>query len=418
MASEFIMQRQTRAIALLSALCLILPLSLDAFQSPAITLLVPSRKLTSPIHLHVNPSQRKCLPLAMGSLQMPHANLAVSIDQPLLPSIPRSLFMTSVLKILVSDIFKAAVAAFLVTFSVSVLARTPSFQLQATNVWNLIKGQANRIWEMIRPGREGVPMTFNEDENEGWGVCTLRSKKKFGRTSFMRYDFDLPNPDNVLALKLGQKVNFCCLDEKGGVAKGEFYAYQSGTGRNQNLGSLSILAPERTVEDTQFAIGADSAKFIQVLKYDMKIGDEVAVRPGAEMLEYQGSHLPVTVMVYIAFGVGIVPILDQLRAVLPHGSSSVKDVTVVYINDDTLDFDQTEQQLEKEYLKYSTKLSVTCAVDNLRENSLADNGSVNSAVPSFAQGTMAVLSVPKEVVRMALMYLKKRGYPEDCICVL
>ena len=195
----------------------------------------------------------------------PHANLAVSIDQPLLPSIPRSLFMTSVLKILVSDIFKAAVAAFLVTFSVSVLARTPSFQLQATNVWNLIKGQANRIWEMIRPGREGVPMTFNEDENEGWGVCTLRSKKKFGRTSFMRYDFDLPNPDNVLALKLGQKVNFCCLDEKGGVAKGEFYAYQSGTGRNQNLGSLSILAPERTVEDTQFAIGADSAKFVRRL---------------------------------------------------------------------------------------------------------------------------------------------------------
>ena len=95
MASEFIMQRQTRAIALLSALCLILPLSLDAFQSPAITLLVPSRKLTSPIHLHVNPSQRKCLPLAMGSLQMVSAVSNAHVVVLLLIDIDRSQILTT-----------------------------------------------------------------------------------------------------------------------------------------------------------------------------------------------------------------------------------------------------------------------------------------------------------------------------------
>ena len=44
-------------------------------------------------------------------------------------------------------------------------------------------------------------------------------------------------------------------------------------------------------------------------------------------------------MVYVTSGMGIVPIVHQIKAVLPTGSSSVKMVTVVWINDDSWDFD-------------------------------------------------------------------------------
>ena len=157
---------------------------------------------------------------------------------------------------------------------------------------------------------------------------------------------------------------------------------------------------------------------IRVLRDEMKVGDEVALRPGTQQLEYRGNYFPVTDMVYIAYGVGIVPILDQIRAVLPSGSSSVKMVTVVWINEQTTDFDQSQEQLEREYFKYITKLAVSCLVDNLKTNTLADNKDAVRAIPNFSAGTMAVLSGPKEVCRKAVSYLIKRGYPEDCICVL
>jgi hypothetical protein len=37
-----------------------------------------------------------------------------------------------------------------------------------------------------------------------------------------QYDFDLPEPDYVLPLDLGQQVSLCCLDNDNNVAKGDF----------------------------------------------------------------------------------------------------------------------------------------------------------------------------------------------------
>ena len=136
---------------------------------------------------------------------------------------------------------------------------------------NIVKGQVCRLWEKLRPAHEGVPMIFDPTDNDGWGVCTLRGKKKLGKTSFVQYDFDLPRSDYVLPLKLGQQVSLCCLDETGNVAKGNFYSYSSGAG-NQKFGCFSILAPEKTPEDTQFSIGSDSAHFVS-----QQIGDENCV---------------------------------------------------------------------------------------------------------------------------------------------
>jgi ferredoxin-NADP reductase len=119
------------------------------------------------------------------------------------------------------------------------------------------------------------------------------------------------------------------------------------------------------------------------MKNDLKVGYEIAVKPGDRKLEYRGAYFPVTDMVYLASGTGIVPILEQVRAVLPNGQWSVKSVTVIWMDEDATNFDVIADQLEREYHKYATKLAVACVVDNMRVNSLADNNGIVNAVPEF-----------------------------------
>lgn len=154
------------------------------------------------------------------------------------------------------------------------------------------------------------------------------------------------------------------------------------------------------------------------MKQELKVGDEVAVQPGPRKLAYRGQYLPVTEMVYFAVGVGIVPVLEQVRAVLPSGSSSVDNVSVIWVNEDTKDFDVTSEQLEKEYFKYDTKLAVSCIVEKLRTNDIETNQEITAAIPDFRPGVMVVVAGPEQVAEKARAYLIQQGYPEDCICKL
>jgi len=155
-----------------------------------------------------------------------------------------------------------------------------------------------------------------------------------------------------------------------------------------------------------------------VLKQELKVGDEVAVQPGPRKLAYRGQYLPVTEMVYVACGVGIVPVMEQVRAVLPSGSSSVENVSVIWVNEDTKDFDVTSEQLEKEYFKYSTKLAVSCIVEDLRKSNVDSSDEIVTAIPDFRPGVMAVVAGPDQATEKARAYLIQQGYPEDCICKL
>lgn len=107
----------------------------------------------------------------------------------------------------------------------------------------------------------GTPMPFDySNDNEGWGVCTLRSKRRLGRSSFVQYEFDLPEADYILPLDLGQQISVCCLDNHSNVAKGEFFCYNPDS--RSRLGTFSILAPNRTPRENEFAIGDDAANFV------------------------------------------------------------------------------------------------------------------------------------------------------------
>mmetsp|Transcript_10623 Transcript_10623/g.15659 ORF Transcript_10623/g.15659 Transcript_10623/m.15659 type:complete len:484 (+) Transcript_10623:187-1638(+) len=359
---------------------------------------------------------------------MPRANLAVSLDRPLIS--PEQYYRRpgffgmwkTFLAVVLSDVFKAAFVAFLLAFSISLFANSsnglaiPSPQKIRSGLdyyYKLLKGRATRFWNKVRPVEkiDAVPMPFHP-EDDGWGVCMLRSKEQIGRSPFVRYDFDLPRADYVLPLSLGQTITLCCLDESDNIVEGNFYTFKEDTG------TFSIVLPEKNEEETEYDIGADRAKFAHVLKGEMGIGDEIALKPGVSTLNYRGQYLPVTDIVYVASGVGIVPILDQVKAVLPSGSSSVKGVSLVWINGDGKDFDVAINELEEEYFKYNTKLAVSCIGENVRKKALEENEEIEEAVPDFNPGTMAVISGPRAFSEKAKAYLKNRGYPEDCLCVL
>mmetsp|Transcript_9650 Transcript_9650/g.13498 ORF Transcript_9650/g.13498 Transcript_9650/m.13498 type:complete len:478 (-) Transcript_9650:118-1551(-) len=368
-------------------------------------------------------------PSAAVSSSVPRANLAVSLDRPLLSpdqyyGRTGSIMWKSLLAILLSDVFKAAIVAFCLAFGVSLLASSSNqpglsdFSPQSIKAGldyylKVAKGRATRLWNKLRPAEKinAVPMPFSEDD-DGWGVCTLRRKERIGRSPFVRYDFDLPRSDYVLPLSLGQTITMCCLDDNDNISEGNFYTFKD------DPGAFSIVLPEKSEEETEFDLGVDRAKFTRVLKQEMEIGDEVAIKPGDATLNYRGQYLPVTDIVYVASGVGIVPIVDQVKAVLPSGSSSVKTVSLAWINENGKDFDIAINELEEEYFKYNTKLAVSCIGHDVHKGGMEGNDEISEAVPDFVPGTMAVVSGPGKFSGKAKAYLIDRGYPEDCICVM
>jgi ferredoxin-NADP reductase len=69
-------------------------------------------------------------------------------------------------------------------------------------------------------------------------------------------------------------------------------------------------------------------------------------------------------------------------------------------------------------MKYPGKLAVSCILEDVLTNPLEGNVEVEESVPYFNPGTMAVICGPKRFTEKARGYLMRRGYPENCICIL
>jgi hypothetical protein len=378
---------------------------------------------------------------AAGSPIPGKPHVAVALDKPLIPSDP--LFYSSrkppagrwpaawlqhLAALLSSDtIVKAAAAAIVASLVLLVVLRgsssTPgesfgdAFRRMTIYLREKVAASIESVLGASLSSPKGTPMYFDSKANEGWGVCTLVAKRRLGKTAFAQYDFDLPDPDTYIDLELGQQVSLCCLDNDNSVVKGDFFVYQPD--RRSTPGRFSILVPNPlNPDDTRLVVGSEPARFVNTLKKDMKVGDEIAVKPGARKLDYKGQFLPVTDMVYVAHGTGIVPVLEQVRTVLPSGSSTVKSVSVAWINEETKDFDVNADLLEREYYRYRKKMAVSCIVEDLAGNAMRDSVEINAAVPSFQPGTMAVVAGPEAFADKTVDYLRERGYPRDTICVL
>ncbi len=162
------------------------------------------------------------------------------------------------LTILLSDVAKTACVAFVLAFVITFLSKSSSktisklYPILASikHLFKLLQGQLTKMTDgmLKRNDKEGVPLKFEKDDdgNIGWGVCTLSSKKKLGRSKFMEYEFKLPKVDNILNLALGQKITLCCLDNEDRVAKKDYYLYSP----KNKKGRFSIIADvDGTSED-------------------------------------------------------------------------------------------------------------------------------------------------------------------------
>mmetsp|Transcript_11491 Transcript_11491/g.21490 ORF Transcript_11491/g.21490 Transcript_11491/m.21490 type:complete len:461 (-) Transcript_11491:1778-3160(-) len=361
---------------------------------------------------------------------MPHADLAVRLDQPLLsPTQYQSAsnyMIRSALAILVSDVFKTACVAFLIAFLITFASKSTrrikksvqGVSSALNHVSRLAKGKFMRFTERFQRETKGIPMVFEGTGEEGWGVCTLSKVQPLARSQFTEYEFKLPNEEYFLQYALGQQVTLCCLDSADNVAKKNYFVYNPG--KKKQKGHFSVIAkqyiPENSVEMKKRRARGEG-DFEQVLATELDIGDEIAIQLGPRTLEYKGEYLPVTDMVYFVAADGIVPVMDQVKSVLPSGSSSVKGVSVIWTNKDEKDFDVALSTLEDEYFKYSTKLAVSCVLED-HYASLSQNEEIDEAVPNFNPGTMAVVSGPKSFSAEAVAVLMKKGFPENCICVL
>eukprot|EP00579_Thalassiosira_antarctica_P025293 CAMPEP_0202021028 /NCGR_PEP_ID=MMETSP0905-20130828/45913_1 /ASSEMBLY_ACC=CAM_ASM_000554 /TAXON_ID=420261 /ORGANISM="Thalassiosira antarctica, Strain CCMP982" /LENGTH=480 /DNA_ID=CAMNT_0048582783 /DNA_START=286 /DNA_END=1731 /DNA_ORIENTATION=- len=387
------------------------------------------------------------------------SNLAVSLDRPLLSPVEfahRAAPSTkgvwsSFLAVLLSDVCKTALVAFLLAAGITLLPKImsrycdsksggdstttseekPSFlSALTTHILTPIQTIFSPSKSKPKQKREtySTPMPFEGDG--GWGKCTLRSKNPIpGSTSganpsFTVYEFALPESYYTMPLALGQQLEFCCLSSSDDICTGSFYPYnKSGEGEEKDgkgaqAGVVRVVLPNDREGDE------GSSKFMEVLRDELSPGDEIAIKPGKSHLTYHGKHVPVTDMVYLASGLGIVPILDQIKAITPKGSSSVRTSSVVWLNSKRGDFDLAMDELEGEYMKYPTKLAVSCIMlekddkDNDAPIVLEGNKEMEEAVPYFNAGTMAVVCGPKRFAEKARGYLMRKGYPENCICVL
>jgi hypothetical protein len=193
------------------------------------------------------------------------------------------------LSLLMSDTAKAAVIAFAIAAALTVIARSGIVVGGVGSIMSFFKGAMLRIVDQVKPKKEGVPMTFSDAENDGWGVCTLRSKRKLGKTSFVQYDFDLPKSNLVLPLKLGQQCELCCLDNNGNVAKGDFYVYHSTV--NPTLGRFSIVAPNKSAMENEYEVGADASNFVSYLHPVMRLTYSLSLSSFV-ILERRYHHSP------------------------------------------------------------------------------------------------------------------------------
>ena len=123
--------------------------------------------------------------------------------------------------------------------------------------------------------------------------------------------------------------------------------------------------------------------------------------------------------VLVCSGLGVVPMINQVKEVLRSRKSTVKTVSVVWINEKAEEFTVAYDELEREFYKYNKKLEVSCCLEeDLYSGVLGDNEEFSSSLPNFTDGTMAVVAGPDYFIKKATQYLVQRGYKSDCVCAL
>jgi len=224
------------------------------------------------------------LALSAAPTAISPSNLAVSLDRPLLSPVeytyraPASKSVwSSFLTVLLSDVFKTALVAFLLAVGVSLV---PKFLGGSTvsvgsgtaggssssgevsgggSVKNWLSTLTNRISTSIQSilptksttkTKEAYTESMPFTGDGGWGKATLLSKKHIGN-SYTIYEFALPKSYYKVPLALGQTLEFCCLSSNDDICTGSFYLYDGDTygGKGGSVGVVRVVLPNDKVAD-------------------------------------------------------------------------------------------------------------------------------------------------------------------------
>eukprot|EP00752_Nemacystus_decipiens_P008527 g7616.t1 len=222
------------------------------------------------------------------------------------------------------------------------------------------------------------------------------------------------SPNAVLPLELGQELTLCGLDSNNQVVHGN---YMPLTPRKQRGYFDIVMKRDKGEIDDGLKSTRSAREFSHFLDH-LPLGDEIAVKPGREGLVYGGPDQPITDLVLIATGVGVVPMIQMVNELLPSSSSSVASASVIWLNEKTEDF-ALYGELEKAFFLNHRKLDVSCIVErDLFGNHLEANPNVCEATPGFKVGTLAAVAGPEFFTRKVTDYLMRRGYPEESIIKL
>ena len=94
-----------------------------------------------------------------------------------------------------NNVVRVAAIALMVAFAATMMVRVSGGLAQGlSKFFKTLNGRMERVMERVSPAEEGIPMPF-EEASEGWGVSTERAKKRLGKTNFIQYEFELPEPD-------------------------------------------------------------------------------------------------------------------------------------------------------------------------------------------------------------------------------
>lgn len=243
------------------------------------------------------------------------SNLAVALDRPLLSPIEFSHSLparrgvwSSLLAVLLSDVCKTALAAFVLaagtalawTLLSQLLARKRSQDRATPAGGERTAPAAGRALEGVRvaaarvlgPARRALagakaerrprstaathPVAMPFEGDGGWGKCAFRALTPAPGGDFVVAEFTLPNRHHVVSLALGQKLEFCCLGTDDTVVSESFYPYgDSGEGET---GVVRVVLPTAVEGDE-----GGGSKFVSPIFVPMiKVEPCLALRRGAE----------------------------------------------------------------------------------------------------------------------------------------
>ena len=271
-----------------------------------------------------------------------------------------------------------------------------------------------------------IPIDFKSTPKSEWKAW-LVNKSPMGnfRSSMphMQYTFSLPKKENVIQLNVGQMLTLKYRDKKHRTVQKDYYIHepprQLGTRRKGKFSIVTSSTSKESSDSTEGEVYNEFGRttFEKVLQNGLEIGDEIEFQPGPNTLDYRGEHFPVREMVYFAEGIGIIPVLEQMKVLLKKSKSSVESMALIWAAAKEEDFEIALQTLESLYYKNSNSLSVSCVLhkDNLYALDFSKN---DVECPQYNPGSMAVISGEREFALKGIELLIAHGYPENCICIL